>query len=117
MKDWYRNAVIYQADATHFQDSNGDGMGDLAGVTRRLPYLRGTGITCLWLTPFYVSPFRDGGYDVADHLAVDPRLGTLADMVALLEAAEDTGIRVLVDLVAQHTSDQHPWFQAARRDR
>ena len=117
MKNWYRNAVIYQADTTHFQDSDGDGMGDLAGVAQRLPYLRGMGVTCLWLTPFYGSPFRDGGYDVADHMAVDPRLGTLADMVHLLETAEDMGIRVMVDLVAQHTSDQHPWFQAARRDR
>lgn len=117
MQDWFRNAIIYQADATHFQDSDGDGMGDLAGVTQRLPYLRGMGFTCLWLTPFYASPFRDGGYDIADHMTVDPRLGTLADMVALLEAADDLGIRIMVDLVAQHTSDQHPWFQAARRDR
>ena len=117
MKDWYRHAVIYQADVRHFQDSDGDGTGDLQGVIERLPYLRGLGVTCLWLTPFYVSPFRDGGYDVVNHLEVDPRLGSLTDVVALLESAESLGIRVLVDLVVHHTSDQHPWFQQARSDR
>lgn len=114
---WYRNAVVYAVDPAMFRDSDGDGWGDLRGVTRRLEHLRGLGATCLWLLPFYPSPFKDGGYDVADHLSVDPRLGTLPDVVELLEAAEEAGIRVILDLVVQHTSDRHPWFQAARADR
>jgi maltose alpha-D-glucosyltransferase/alpha-amylase len=114
---WYRNAVIYAVDPAMYRDSNGDGWGDLRGITNRLEHLRGLGVTCLWLLPFYPSPFKDGGYDVTDHLSVDPRLGTVPDMVELLEAAEETGIRVIADLVVQHTSDQHPWFQAARSDR
>ncbi|AZG09727.1 glycosidase [Pigmentiphaga sp. H8] len=114
---WYRNAIIYQVDPSLFRDANGDGLGDLAGVSERLEYLRGLGVTCLWLTPFYGSPFRDGGYDVTDHLAVDPRFGALPDFVALMAKAEELGLRVIIDLVVHHTSDRHPWFQAARRDR
>ncbi|KAA0182328.1 alpha-amylase family protein [Cupriavidus cauae] len=114
---WYRNAIIYQIDVSVFRDGNNDGWGDLQGLTAHLEYLRGLGVTCIWLSPFYQSPFRDGGYDVTDHLAVDPRFGDLADMVALLEKAEELGIRVMVELVAHHTSDQHRWFQEARRDR
>jgi maltose alpha-D-glucosyltransferase / alpha-amylase len=114
---WFQDAVVYQLDPRLFLDSDDDGWGDLPGVTERLHYLRGLGATCVWLLPFYVSPFRDGGYDVADHLAVDPRLGDLADMARLLEQAEDLGLHVLVELVSQHTSDQHRWFQEARHDR
>ncbi|UDM48856.1 alpha-amylase family protein [Cupriavidus sp. MP-37] len=114
---WYRNAIVYQVDVSVYQDSNGDGWGDIPGLTARLPYLRGLGITCLWISPFYRSPMRDGGYDVVDHINVDARFGTLEDVVKLLEKAEELGIRVVIDLVAQHTSDQHPWFQAARKDR
>lgn len=114
---WYRNAIIYQVDVSVFRDADNDGWGDLKGLTAHLEYLRGLGVTGLWLTPFYRSPFRDGGYDISDHLAVDERFGDLADMVGLLEKAEELGIRVIVDLVVQHTSDQHPWFQAARCDR
>ncbi|MBO0610436.1 alpha-amylase family protein [Myceligenerans salitolerans] len=114
---WYTDAVVYQLDPRLFVDSDDDGWGDLPGVIERLHYLRGLGVTCVWLLPFYVSPFRDGGYDVADHLAVDPRLGDLADVARLLETADDLGLHVLVELVTQHTSDQHPWFQEARRDR
>lgn len=114
---WYRNAIIYQIDVSVFRDGNNDGWGDLQGLTAHLEYLRGLGVTCIWLSPFYQSPFRDGGYDITDHLAVDPRFGNLADMVALLEKAEELGIRVMVELVAHHTSDQHRWFQEARRDR
>ncbi|MGY8526179.1 alpha-amylase family protein [Paracidovorax citrulli] len=114
---WYRNAIIYQVDVSVFRDGNNDGWGDLPGLTAHLEYLRGLGVTGLWLTPFYRSPFRDHGYDVSDHLAVDPRFGNLADMVKLLEKAEELGIRVMADLVVQHTSDQHRWFQEARRDR
>ncbi|MBO4121308.1 alpha-glucosidase C-terminal domain-containing protein [Cupriavidus gilardii] len=114
---WYRNAIVYQIDVGMFRDGNNDGWGDLQGLTAHLEYLRGLGVTCIWLSPFYQSPFRDGGYDITDHLAVDPRFGNLADMVALLEKAEELGIRVMVELVAHHTSDQHRWFQEARRDR
>jgi maltose alpha-D-glucosyltransferase / alpha-amylase len=113
---WYRNAVVYAVDPAMFYDSNADGWGDLRGITQRLDHLRGLGVTCLWLLPFYHSPFRDGGYDITDHLGVDPRLGTLPDAVELLEEAEEFGIRVVLDLVVQHTSDQHPWFQQARSD-
>ncbi|NSX06131.1 alpha-amylase family protein [Cupriavidus gilardii] len=114
---WYRNAIVYQIDVGMFRDGNNDGWGDLQGLTAHLEYLRGLGVTCIWLSPFYQSPFRDGGYDITDHLAVDARFGNLADMVALLEKAEELGIRVMVELVAHHTSDQHRWFQEARRDR
>lgn len=114
---WYANAVIYQADPRLFYDSDGDGWGDLRGVTDRLDYLRGLGATALWLLPFYESPFKDGGYDVADHLAVAPRLGDLADMARLLETADDLGIHVIVELIAQHTSIEHRWFREARSNR
>ncbi|NUQ87850.1 MAG: glycosidase [Glycomyces artemisiae] len=113
---WYRNAVIYAVDPALFRDANGDGWGDIQGLTRRLDHLRGLGATCVWILPFYPSPFKDGGYDITDHLSVDPRLGTVPDVVELLEEAEEAGIRVLFDLVVQHTSDQHPWFREARSD-
>ena len=115
--DWYRRTIIYSVDPFHFQDGNGDGIGDLPGVIKRLPYLRSLGVTCLWLAPFYPTPMRDGGYDVSDYLSVDPRFGTLSDVAELFEAAEDLGIRVMVELIVHHTSDQHPWFQEARRDK
>lgn len=114
---WHHDAFIYQVDPSLFLDSDGDGWGDLRGVERRLEHVRALGASTLWLLPFYRSPFRDGGYDVSDHLAVDPRFGDIADFVALLERAESLGLRILVELVMQHTSDQHPWFQAARSDR
>src|SRR5690606_31494994 len=109
-------AIIYQIDPSLFSDSNGDGMGDIVGITQHLPYLRGLGVTCLWVMPFYKSPFLDAGYDVTNHLDVDPRFGSLADVVDLLESADELGMRVIIDLVVHHTSDQHPWFQAARKD-
>jgi glycosidase len=98
-------------------DSDGDGVGDLAGLTRRLDYLSGLGITTLWMMPFYPSPLGDDGYDITDYYAVDPRFGTLGDFVEMIRTAGNLGIRVLVDLVLNHTSNQHPWFQQARRDR
>jgi len=114
---WYRNAVIYQIDPAQFHDSDGDGWGDLRGVADRLEYVRGLGASCVWLLPFYRTPYRDGGYDVTDHLSVDPRFGDIADFAYLMDRADALGVRVVVDLVAQHTSTDHPWFQEARRDR
>jgi len=110
---WWRSAVIYEVYVRSFADGDGDGLGDLPGVRSRLPYLRDLGVDALWLTPFYPSPQADGGYDVADHRDVDPRFGTLADVDALLADAHDLGVRVIVDLVPNHTSDRHPWFREA----
>jgi maltose alpha-D-glucosyltransferase/alpha-amylase len=114
---WYRNALIYQIDPSLFYDSNDDGCGDLRGITERLDYVRGLGATGIWLMPFYASPFCDAGYDVSDHMAVDPRFGDFSDLVGLLERAEELGIHVIIELVVQHTSIHHRWFQEARRDR
>ncbi|MDB5592719.1 alpha-amylase family protein [Enterovirga sp.] len=113
---WYKNAVIYNLALGTFMDSDGDGVGDLRGLTRRLDYLAGLGVTAVWLQPFQISPGRDDGYDVADHYSVDPRYGTLGDFVEFTHAAKSRGLRVLIDLVVNHTSDQHPWFQSARSD-
>jgi maltose alpha-D-glucosyltransferase/alpha-amylase len=113
---WYKNAIVYAVDVKTFQDSDGDGVGDFAGLTSRLDYLADLGVDCLWLLPFYPSPNRDNGYDIADYLGVDPRLGTLDDFAAFKHAAAERGIRLLLDLVIHHTSDQHPWFRAARAD-
>jgi alpha-glucosidase len=110
---WWRHAVTYQVYVRSFADSDGDGIGDLPGITSRLPYLRDLGVDALWLTPFYTSPQRDHGYDVADHCDVDPLFGSLADADELLAAAHQLGLRVIVDLVPNHTSDAHAWFQAA----
>lgn len=118
MKDfWYKNAIIYSLDVETFMDGNGDGVGDFIGLTKRLNYLSGLGVTCLWLLPFYPSPNRDNGYDVMDYYNVDPRLGTLGDFVEFMHQAREHGIRVIIDLVVNHTSDQHPWFQSARADK
>ena len=114
---WWKNAVIYCVDVELFADANGDGVGDLPGLTDRVDYLAGLGVTCLWLMPFYPTPNRDNGYDIADFYGVDPRLGSLGDVVELLRAARERGIRVIADLVVNHTSVDHPWFQAARADR
>jgi maltose alpha-D-glucosyltransferase/alpha-amylase len=111
---WYREAVIYCVQVDLFQDSNGDGCGDLRGLISRLDYLSHLGITCLWLNPIHPSPLRDGGYDVADFYAVHPRLGSLGDFADLTLRAAQRGIRIVLDLVVNHTSDQHPWFQSAR---
>lgn len=110
---WYRTAAIYQIYPRSFSDANGDGMGDLPGITARLDALRELGIDAIWLSPFMTSPQKDAGYDVADYCDVDPLFGTLADFDAMLAAAHERGIRVIVDLVPNHSSDQHPWFQAA----
>jgi maltose alpha-D-glucosyltransferase/alpha-amylase len=111
---WYKDAVIYSLNVETFQDSAGDGIGDFPGLTSRLDYLHGLGVTCIWLGPFYPSPGRDNRYDVADYYGVDPRLGSLGDFVDFLRVARERGMRVLIDLVVNHTSDAHPWFRAAR---
>jgi maltose alpha-D-glucosyltransferase/alpha-amylase len=113
---WYKNAVIYCLSVETFMDSNGDGVGDFQGLQRRLDYLAGLGVNAVWLMPFQASPQRDDGYDVSDYYNVDPRYGTLGDFVEFTHAAKQRGIRVLIDLVVNHTSDQHPWFQQARSD-
>jgi maltose alpha-D-glucosyltransferase / alpha-amylase len=114
---WYKSAVIYNCDVRTFQDSNGDGVGDFRGLQRRLDYLAGLGVTAIWLMPFYASPFRDDGYDITDYYAVDPRYGTLGDFVEFTRAAHQRGLRVITDLVVNHTSDEHPWFKEARSSR
>lgn len=113
---WYRNAIIYGVDVKTFMDSNGDGTGDLPGLISRLDYIRGLGASAIWLLPCHPSPWRDNGYDVTDYYAIDPRLGTLGDFVELVRRASERGIQILLDLVVHHTSDEHPWFQEARRD-
>jgi trehalose synthase len=112
---WWKNAIVYCLDVETFFDANGDGCGDLVGLTERVDYLASLGVTCLWLMPFYPSPNRDDGYDITDYYGVDDQLGTLGDLVAFVRTAKDRGMRVIVDLVINHTSDQHPWFRSARR--
>jgi maltose alpha-D-glucosyltransferase/alpha-amylase len=113
---WYKNAVIYCLSVASYMDANGDGVGDFPGLMRRLDYLHGLGVTAIWLMPFQTSPGRDDGYDVSDHYNVDARYGTLGDFVEFAHAARQRGIRVIIDLVVNHTSNQHPWFKQARHD-
>jgi maltose alpha-D-glucosyltransferase / alpha-amylase len=113
---WYKNAVIYCLSVGSYMDANGDGIGDFEGLMRRLDYLHGLGITAVWLMPFQTSPCKDDGYDVADYYNVDPRYGTLGDFVEFAHAAKQRGIRVLIDLVVNHTSNEHAWFKEARKD-
>ncbi|MGC2639387.1 MAG: alpha-amylase family protein [Acidobacteriaceae bacterium] len=113
---WYKNAVVYCLSVATYMDANGDGIGDFKGLTRRLDFLQGMGITAVWLMPFQPSPGRDDGYDVADYYNVDPRYGTLGDFVEFTHDCEQRGIRVLIDLVVNHTSNEHPWFRDACRN-
>lgn len=113
---WYKNAIIYCLDVEKYVDANGDGIGDFAGLTQRLAYLAGLGVTCVWLQPFYPSPNKDNGYDVADYYGVHPKHGTIGEYVEFMNLAEQLGVRVIVDLVVNHTSDQCAWFKAARKD-
>jgi maltose alpha-D-glucosyltransferase/alpha-amylase len=114
---WWKNGVMYCLDVETFLDTDGDGCGDMAGLVERIDYLAGIGISTLWLMPFYPSPDQDDGYDVTDFYGVDPRLGSLGEFVEVVRTARDRGMRVIVDLVVNHTSDKHPWFQAARSSR
>ncbi|HVT09024.1 MAG TPA: alpha-amylase family glycosyl hydrolase, partial [Polyangia bacterium] len=112
---WFRDAIIYEARVRSFYDSNGDGIGDFAGLASKLDYLQDLGVTAIWLLPFYPSPQRDDGYDIADYTDIHPDCGTLADFDQLLNEAHRRGLRIITELVMNHTSDQHPWFQRARR--
>jgi maltose alpha-D-glucosyltransferase/alpha-amylase len=112
---WFKDAIFYQLHPKTFSDSNADGFGDFPGITSKLDYLQQLGINAIWVMPFYQSPLRDGGYDISDFRAIDPTYGTLEDFQAFLDAAHERGIRIVTELVINHTSDQHPWFQAARR--
>jgi maltose alpha-D-glucosyltransferase/alpha-amylase len=114
---WYKNSVFYEVYLRAFFDSNGDGHGDLRGLEQKLDYLKDLGIDCIWLLPIYPSPLRDDGYDISDYYGVLPTYGTLADFRALVEAVHGRGMRLITDLVLNHTSDQHPWFQSARSSR
>ena len=113
---WWKNAVVYCLDVETFVDSDGDGIGDFRGLTQRVNYLAGLGVTCIWLMPFYQTPNRDDGYDICDFYNVDPRLGSLGDFVEFMQEASERGMRVICDLVVNHTSTHHPWFQSARSD-
>jgi maltose alpha-D-glucosyltransferase/alpha-amylase len=114
---WFKNAVVYSLNVETFLDANGDGCGDLEGLSRKLDYLNGLGVDTLWLSPFQPTPGRDDGYDITDHLGVDRRFGTSGDFVEFMHEAGSRGMRVIVDLVVNHTSDRHPWFKDARSSR
>ena len=112
---WYKDAVIYEMHVRSFYDSDKDGIGDFRGLTEKLDYLQDLGVTAIWLLPFYPSPLRDDGYDIADYTDIHEKYGTLRDFKTFLREAKDRGLRVITELVINHTSNQHPWFQRARR--
>src|SRR5262249_37064639 len=114
LRPWWKDAVIYEIYPRSFQDTNGDGVGDINGIIQRLDYLKGLGIDAIWITPMYPSPQVDFGYDIADYTAIDPQYGTMEDFDRLVEEAKKRNIRVIMDFVANHTSDQHPWFVESR---
>ena len=114
---WWQSATIYQIYPRSFQDTDADGVGDLKGIEHRLPYLRELGVDAVWISPIFRSPMKDFGYDVSDYCTIDPLFGTMEDFDALLAAAHECGLKLLLDLVPNHTSDQHPWFQDSRSSR
>ena len=114
---WYQDAVIYQLHVKSFFDSNGDGIGDFNGLSQKLDYLQGLGVSAIWLMPFCPSPLRDDGYDISNYKAIHPSYGTLKEFRFFLKQAHQRGLRVITELVLNHTSDQHPWFQRARRSK
>ncbi len=116
-RDWWRGAVIYQIYPRSFQDSSGDGVGDLAGIAARLPYVASLGVDAIWISPFFTSPMKDFGYDVSDYRDIDPMFGTLADFDGVIETAHSLGLKVMIDLVLSHTASEHPWFAASSADR
>ena len=116
-ENWWDNAVIYQIYPRSFCDGNGDGIGDLNGITSKLDYIADLGVDAVWISPFFVSPMRDFGYDVADYRAVDPIFGTNADFENLLSEAHKRGLKIMIDMVLAHCSDQHPWFIESRKNR
>src|SRR5690606_38551760 len=113
---WYKNAVIYSLDVETFMDLNGDGIGDFEGLANRLDYLHALGVDAVWLAPFHPTPNKDNGYDVSDYYGVDPKLGSAGDVVSFIEQANKRRIKVIIDLVVNHTSNRHPWFEASRSD-
>src|SRR5690606_322355 len=112
---WYKDAIIYELHIKAFRDGNSDGIGDFVGLMEKLDYLQDLGVTAIWLLPFYPSPLRDDGYDIADYYAINPSYGDIRQFRKFLNAAHKRGLRVITELVINHTSDQHPWFQRARR--
>ncbi|MCH1474481.1 MAG: alpha-amylase family glycosyl hydrolase, partial [Alphaproteobacteria bacterium] len=112
---WWETAVIYQIYPRSFQDSNGDGIGDLPGITSRLPYIANLGVDAIWISPFFASPQKDFGYDVSDYCAINPEYGTLADFDRMIERVHDLGMRLMIDVVPAHCSDQHRWFRESRQ--
>ncbi len=115
--DWWQGAIIYHVYPRSFQDSTGNGIGDLKGIEQRLDYIADLGVDAIWISPFAKSPMRDFGYDISDYLSVDPLFGSLEDFQSLLEAAHDRGLKVMMDQVLSHTSNEHPWFLESREDR
>ena len=116
-EQWWQRAVVYQIYPKSFQDSNGDGIGDLPGITSRLPYLAKLGVDVIWLSPVYASPMDDNGYDISDYRAIAPVFGTMEEFDVMLETAHSLGIKIVMDLVVNHSSDEHRWFQESRSSR
>ena len=116
MEKWWQKEVVYQIYPKSFKDSNGDGIGDLQGIIEKLDYFSDLGVTSLWLCPIYASPMDDNGYDISDYYAINPMFGTMEDLDELIKKGKARGIKIIMDLVVNHTSDEHPWFKAAIAD-